>query len=123
MTGSDRPHRKRSACAAALYAAAFLFFLVYSAPHRVHHFFDQAKLASHNHSEDDHHGSNHNDKSTKEPDCVFQASANRCVFGSMEQVQALTLSLVVYDLLVFQNSAEPQQFLNGVFHIRAPPIA
>jgi hypothetical protein len=41
----------------------------------------------------------------------------------MVQVQALTLNLVVYDLLVFQDSADPQEFLNGVFHIRAPPIA
>jgi hypothetical protein len=123
MTGTHHPYLKRSNYTVALYAAAFVFFLIYSAPHRVHHFFDQAKLANHDRSEEHHSGSNHSDKSTKEPDCVFQASANRCVFGSMVQVQALTLNLVVYDLLVFQDSADPQEFLNGVFHIRAPPIA
>jgi hypothetical protein len=122
MTGTDHPHSKRSSCAAALYAAAFLFFLVYSAPHRVHHFFDQANLTSHDHS-DNHHGeSNHNDKSTQDPDCFFQAAANRCVFGSTEQIQPLTLALIVYDLLVFNDSPDQQQFLAGIFQIRAPPI-
>jgi hypothetical protein len=122
MNSTNQPHSKRKGYAAAVCATAFLFFLVYAAPHRVHHFFDQVRSAAQDHS-DRHHGTaDHHDKTSKEPSCAFQVSANRCVLGTTGHIQLLTLALIADDIFVSQDSAGQQQSLTDVFQIRAPPI-
>jgi hypothetical protein len=121
MSASNR-YPKGKSNAAAVCAAAFVSFLVYSAPHRVHHFFDQAIRASHNHSDAHHNKSNHHENPTKDPDCAFQVSANRCVFGQIAQTPLLTLAPIVHNLFVFHGNDNQQGFLASIFHIRAPPI-
>ena len=105
----------------AFLAASFLFFILYSAPHRVHHFFERTEPVSHASADDHHRDSKQPNQVPKNTDCIFQASANRCAFGATAQFQPLTLILLVQDLLIFYDTARPQQFLTAAFHIRAPP--
>jgi hypothetical protein len=69
-------HRFRSLLtrsASAFWAASFLFFLLYSAPHRVHHFFEQFPQAAHHHDSDHEHPNNGGGHgSPNAPKCVFQ---------------------------------------------------
>ena len=120
---SDHKLSRLSRGAYALLAASFLFFILYSAPHRVHHFFDQAQAASQRDAGDRHGNTDRQNKSPADSDCVFQSSANRCAFGVTAQFQPLTLTLLVHDLLIFHDTTRPQQFLTAAFHIRAPPKA
>jgi hypothetical protein len=111
-------------CTSAFWAASFLFFLLYSAPHRVHHFFEQTPPHSHDHSHDDHDQTNHHDNSApNSSDCVFQVSASRCTIGLAAQIQPLVLMLFAQSPLVFPKSTSPEQSLAGSFQIRAPPQA
>jgi hypothetical protein len=104
-------------------AAAFLFFLVYSAPHRVHHFFEKIPAASQEHADDHHNNPDHQNKSPTESDCVFQVSASRCVIGLTPLIQPLTTALPVHDVVDFPDTVIPQISLTSVFQIRAPPKA
>jgi hypothetical protein len=106
-----------------LWAGSFLFFLFYSAPHRVHHFFDQVRPASHAVSGDHHDETDQRDKVPSASDCVFQAAANRCAFGLTAHSLALTQTLFVQELIAFHESIGQQQFLTSAFQIRAPPKA
>jgi len=121
MSASNR-YPKGKSYAAAVCAAALVSFLVYSAPHRVHHFFDQATPASHSHSDGHHKESNQHENPTKDPDCAFQVSANRCVFGQIGQTPLLTLAPLVHNLFVPHGNDNQQESLARTFHIRAPPI-
>lgn len=62
-------------------ALTFLFFLAFSAPHRVHHFFEQAKqhvaeVKAHDHSEGtDHSGHDRPSPSSKPSDCAVLSVA------------------------------------------------
>jgi hypothetical protein len=101
-------------------AASFLFFLLYSAPHRVHHFFDQVQPADH-HS-DDHRGkSDHHQKPAGDSDCVFQASASHCAIGLTAQIAAFTGTPFVQNLVLFLENPSRDLVLTGSFQIRAPP--
>jgi hypothetical protein len=107
----------------ALCAGSFLFFLCYTAPHRVHHFFDQARPLSHA-SADDHHSNS--DKPNQAPDaadCVFQASANRCADGLIATVQPLATIWRHQPFVVLFDHQYPHQFISATFQSRAPPIA
>jgi hypothetical protein len=111
-------------CTSAFWAASFLFFLLYSAPHRVHHFFERTAPHSHDQSHNDHHQPNHHDNSAPNgSDCVFQVSASRCTIGLAAQIQPLVLMLFAQRSLVFPKSTSPEQSLAGSFQIRAPPQA
>jgi hypothetical protein len=120
-----RAHRRsriiRSAYA--LCAASFLFFLIYTAPHRVHHIFDQFEAADRHGARDHHSKSERRDPSSSDSNCVFQVSANRCAVGPTPLIQPLTLAQFVQRLLVFQEKTRPRQFLSAAFPIRAPPKA
>jgi hypothetical protein len=108
--------------ARALSAAAFLFFLLYSTPHRVHHFFEQTQAASHQDGHD--HGDRDRRKTPlNESTCVFQASINRCAIGPTAQIQPLTLTQSIQGLVVSKETPPLRQFLSGAFQIRAPPTA
>jgi hypothetical protein len=120
-----RAHRRsliiRSAYA--LCATSFLFFLIYTAPHRVHHVFDQFEAAD-RHGARDHHGkSERRDPSSSDSNCVFQVSANRCAVGLTPLIQPLALTRFVQRLFVSQDKTNPRQFLSAAFQIRAPPKA
>lgn len=109
--------------ARALLATSFLFFLAYSAPHRVHHFFDQAQSAGQHDSADHHNPTDHQNQSPNGSDCVFQISANRCAFGLTVQPHALASILFVQGLVAFQDFHRQQRFVAAAFLIRAPPLA
>src|SRR4029453_15614073 len=72
---------RRGLCLSA--AFSFLFFLVFSAPHRVHHFFEQtsppqrvAEVKVHNHSEPtDHDGQDRSLPRSKPGDCAVLSAA------------------------------------------------
>jgi hypothetical protein len=72
---------RRGLCFSA--AFSFLFFLVFSAPHRVHHFFEQTSapqaavhLKVHNHSEHTNHsGQNRSLPTSKPGDCAVLSAA------------------------------------------------
>lgn len=107
----------------ALCAASFLFFLFYTAPHRVHHFFEQARPLSHA-SADDHHGNS--DKPNQAPDaadCVFQASANRSADALSAEFQPLATIWCHQSVVVPLDHQYPHQFISAPFHSRAPPVA
>jgi hypothetical protein len=106
----------------ALCAVSLLFFIVYTAPHRVHHFFDQVQSANHDRS-DEHHKREQPNKSGAETDCVFQLSANRCALSTTAPFQALALTRLVQDLFISHDSHRPISFSTAAFHIRAPPIS
>jgi hypothetical protein len=106
----------------ALCAAMLLFFILYTAPHRVHHFFDQIQTAGHEDS-GDHHNSEQPNKSRAESDCVFQVSANRCVLSTTAPFQPLAPTRLVQDLFISHDSHRPISFSTAAFHIRAPPIS
>jgi hypothetical protein len=105
------------------WAASFLFFLFYSAPHRVHHFFDQVQPASRAASGDHHDKTDQQNKAPNASDCVFQASANRCAVGLTAQTQPPAKTRLVQVIFVFHDATNQHQFLASAFHIRAPPKA
>jgi hypothetical protein len=91
MNGTAHHYRKRKSCAATLYAAALVFFLLYTAPHRVHHFFEQRPMApdeQHDHARSSDPGAAHeHDHEGKSPyprrsDCVAQMAAQSAHFAS-----------------------------------------
>lgn len=105
------------------WVASFLFFLFYSAPHRVHHFFDQIQPASHVTWGNHHDETDQRDNVPNASDCVFQAAANRCAFGLTAETLALARTLLVQGIVVFHDTTNQSQYLASVFHIRAPPKA
>ena len=107
----------------ALCATSFLFFLLYSAPHRVHHVFEQIEAANHRAAHGHHDESKPRNNSANESDCVFQAAANRCAIGPMAQIQPLTVIQFVQHLFVSKETPHLRQFLSAAFPIRAPPTA
>jgi hypothetical protein len=104
-----------------LWAVFFLFFLVYSAPHRVHHFFEQIQPSAHEDAHD-HSDSNRPKTPPNEPTCVFQASVNRCAIGPTAQIELLALTHVIENISVSQENTDQYEFLTAAFQIRAPPI-
>jgi len=105
------------------FAASFLFFLLYSAPHRVHHLFEQIEAANRQGAHDRHGESKRQNTSSNGSDCVFQASANRCAIGLTTQTPQLTLTLLIQSTVDFREKIHPHQFLGAAFQIRAPPSA
>jgi hypothetical protein len=87
----------------------------------VHHIFEQAPRVE-QHDSADHHGpTNHEDKSSSDSDCVFQITANRCVFGLSASFHILTLTPLVQAFIAARKFDRQQQFLANAFQIRAPP--
>jgi hypothetical protein len=121
IAGHSCSRRIRAACA--LSAAAFLFFLLSSTPHRVHHVFQQIEAANHRGAHDHHGDSKRQNSSSNETDCVFQVSANRCAIGLAPLIQPLALTRFVQRLFISQDKTNPRQFLSAAFQIRAPPKA
>lgn len=87
----------------------------------MHHTFDQASQVE-QHASTNHHGpTDHEDKSSSDSDCVFQITANRCVFGLSADFHTLALTPLVQAFIAAWQFDREQQFLATAFQIRAPP--
>ena len=121
-------------------AAAFLFFVLYTAPHRVHHLFEQlgvstkssdaaaSPTAPHNHPEQssEHHNASHeHDHSSGgsgKADCVAQAVAQNFHVAPARPIEV--------DYLELESKTQPAVTLSCHYHFspspcsqRAPPRA
>jgi hypothetical protein len=112
-------------------AAAFLFFVLYTAPHRVHHVFEQAPFAPAD--LDDHAqasstaGSHEHDHEGKSPlpqrsDCAAQMAAQSTHFASPPLIELpfSTFACARTELVVVARAAS---FNPSPFSQRAPPLA
>jgi hypothetical protein len=104
-----------------LYAGAFLFFLLYSTPHGVHHFFDSYQRAHDGVAADDHGDHDRGNSRSNDSNCVFQVAANRCHLGFATLVQFFSRPLLLAELPVPIDSTIRQRFLSYPFQVRAPP--
>src|SRR4030095_9422588 len=117
------PHRLRliiRRTGSASWAASFLFFLVYSAPHQVHHFFEQSPNAHHHETGHEHSHSEHNNRYST-ADCVCQASVSRCHLGLAWQITPASMPIIVQPFTFFLAADHGSNFLPTAFQIRAPP--
>lgn len=106
-----------------LWAASFLFFLIYSQPHRVHHFFEQFP-AAHQPADDHHHApTDHHNRRSNDSNCVFQVSASRCHLGLVSQVSPEPPPIWIGQIKFSRTISQTADFRPAVFHIRAPPLA
>jgi hypothetical protein len=117
-----QPVSQMTRYAAGFWAASLLFFLIYSAPHSVHHAFEQRSATGHEEGAG-HHGESQQNKTTNNSDCVFQVAASRCAIEVTGQLHSIELVHAVDDLVILPNFARPPLFLSGSFQIRAPPAA
>lgn len=123
MDTPDRKSRAQNHLQSLLCAASLLFFLVYTAPHRVHHLFEDVIPVSHAH-DGDHHGDS--DRPGDPPagaECVFQLSASRYAEGIIAPIQPLTTLWFQPRVLVVAARQYSLQSLALAFESRAPPIA
>jgi hypothetical protein len=123
-------HKNRGQVRVAV-AAAFLFFVLYSAPHRVHHFFEQGPVAAAQDSNQAWHndpsGANGHDHERESPqpkptDCAAQLAAQNAHFAA--------LPLIEFPFATFNSAAvEPHavawasSFNPSPYSQRAPPLA
>jgi hypothetical protein len=104
-------------------ASVFLFFLVYSAPHRVHHFFDQFPQ-THDHGDHDHSQDNDRDnRSDGDSKCVFQTSASRCQLSLAASIVPASSPIVLAEVSILSIARAASSFFPKKFQIRAPPPA
>jgi hypothetical protein len=111
-------------------ATAFLFFVLYTAPHRVHHFFEplapaQNGAAVHhdNRAPDDAHGHDHVPQApgTDTTDCVVQSLAQNA-HASTPPLIELPLPAFAYARFEYPSIAWAAAFNPSPFSQRAPPI-
>jgi hypothetical protein len=111
-------------------AAAFLFFLVGSAPHRVHHFFEQGTLApqsavvthSHDAGEDDPGHPHAPQAPGNAPDCAVQSLAQNA-HAAAPSLGALPLEEFACARIEHLAVARAASFNPSPFSQRAPPLA
>jgi len=103
-----------------LWAAAFLFFLIYSAPHQVHHLLEQFPAA--HQQGDDHPTTDHHNRRSNDSNCVFQVSASRCHLGLAAQLSPEPPPIWITPVEFSRTISEAADFRPAVFHIRAPPL-
>ena len=113
-------------------ALALLFFLIASAPHRVHHFFERqalpedlhdAQAASHDHDGEQRH--DHEQKpapASQASDCVVLSVAQHSHAAAVQQFEIALISYLSHQ------RQEPQLVAASVFNFspcsqRAPPLA
>lgn len=114
-------------------AAAFVFFLAVSAPHRVHHFFEQwappadqraAHVHTHEHADGERHGhhDHHNPQPKQQSDCVVLTVAQN---AHASVVHAFDFSVVASTVARFGKSTvvTASSYNPAPFSQRAPPRA
>jgi hypothetical protein len=104
-------------------SALFLFFLIYSTPHQVHHFFDQHK-ASHSNSraDQDPQGERHKPNS-QDTTCVFQIVAKSCHLSAISFIDIFSAPVSTKNLSSLCKARIASYLLSDAFQIRAPPEA
>lgn len=99
-------------------------FIVDSAPHRVHHLFENVQF-NHNHEDtDSRHSDSHPTKSaSSQPDCVFQSVAGHCHLSSTPPVHLASFQASSEDITFSFPDRIPYLVLVSSFQIRAPPYS
>jgi hypothetical protein len=103
-------------------ASALLFFLAYSAPHRVHHSFEKA-AESQEHDSNQHEHSDRQNPPVNEPPCVFQSVAAGCHLRFIAQITFSSLQIFTEKTTARRCSIPPYHLAITAFAIRAPPLA
>ena len=104
-----------------LCAASLLFFLFYTAPHRVHHSFEQLASGTHRHADTPKRDPDQPNQSPVASDCVFQTAAGRCTFGGSAALPSLASAFSLQERIFFATASRPHRLLDKSFEIRAPP--
>lgn len=125
MTGPKKFTVRIHSIGAFVAAAFVLFFTAYVQPHRVHHFFEQLQPANHAESHGHDHDSHHqkDNQPAKTADCVFQVSANRCIFGQTSLAPSFDFAFVYESLIVSHAETNHSSDQFKQLPIRAPPLA
>jgi hypothetical protein len=124
MNGTDhRTISRAGKYAAALWAAAFLFFLLYSAPHQVHHVFERLPQPHHHDADHDHSKSDPQGGPSADSNCVFQVAASRCHLGLAWHVAPVLLPSLTGIPIAFHSTNRSSTNHAVAFQIRAPPLA
>jgi hypothetical protein len=103
-------------------SAFFLFFLIYSTPHRVHHFFDEHKAQRGSTAEQYPEGPNHTPKST-DTSCVFHLASKSCHISLTSAIHIASVPILIENLSSIFHTRIVSSFLPKAFQIRAPPEA
>ncbi len=104
-------------------SALFVFFLIYSTPHQVHHFFDQHKAPDSGSTVDrDPQGERHKPNS-QDTTCVFQIVAKSCHLSATSFIDIFSVPVSTKNLSSLSNAHIPSYLLSDPFQIRAPPEA
>ena len=103
-------------------SALFLFFLIYSTPHRVHHLFDDHKAHGVPTVEPSPEGESHNAKSP-DASCVFHLASKSCHVSLASAIDIAALPIFIKNLFSPSNTRFVSHLLPRAFQIRAPPKA
>jgi hypothetical protein len=127
MNRTGHRYRKRRSCAALLHAAAFVFFLLYTAPHRVHHFFEQSPgipPVDHARPNDTsgNHGHEGNPQHPLRTDCAAQTAAQNSHCAAPPLIE-LPFSILACAHFEATESARDVSFNPAPCSQRAPPLA
>ena len=123
MRISHNPAHSKIRGLGALCTATFLFFLIYTAPHRVHHFFDQAGPLSHARAGEHSRDADRPSPARDDTDCVFQASASRCAASITAEPPTLPSVKRYLSFAVPVDHRFSHRFVAAPFQSRAPPLA
>ena len=128
---SRSPFRSfRSGCALGV-VSLFVIFLAASAPHRVHHFFENLPLHIHSNSHNDHSGDNDHSRSPGNDQESPQPQQSNCAVQSVAQnshVSAVQLIEIPFSEIALAHKPDPGIFTSSFFDAspfsqRAPPAA
>jgi len=106
----------------ALCTVSLLFFLFYTAPHRVHHLLEDVIPIGHA-SADDQHKESDQPKVPLGIDCVFQAAANHCGDGLGSAGQSLLTIWHQRSSVLGLEHRYSHPDTVAPFQSRAPPVA
>lgn len=102
-------------------SAFFLSFLIFSTPHRVHHFFDEHKLPDRFTTGNNDRQGNHHRTNSEETTCVFQTVAKTCHVSVSSAVHVFSVPVFIKTVLLPSDARVPSRFLLNALKIRAPP--
>jgi hypothetical protein len=122
--------RFRSGCTLGI-ISLFVIFLAASAPHRVHHFFENLPLHNHSHSHNDHAGDNDHSRSPGNDHESPQPQQSNCAVQSVAQnshVSAVQLIEIPFSEIALAHKPNLRIIASSFFDAspfsqRAPPVA
>jgi hypothetical protein len=106
-------------------AALFLFFLIHSPPHRVHHFFDDYTARSDTPSDQHSHDPQGTPNPSRLPEttCVVQMVVKDCHINLTAAITGTALSIFLKEFSAPPNLSISAHVFAEAFQIRAPPKA